>query len=396
MKKLVYLWSCFVLITLGLCFFFQVKNGKIINKIFINQNEVRRAKQSRIFEIQELINKYPCSNTDRNEKKASVICDYQSKIVNLLGIYDEHNCLKMSKESLHLARLYINTIKLSITNAIYIYFDGLIDGSQWPPAGTGQAITMTGIRRIDNLQFILEDIIERELDGDFIELGVWKGGLCILATSIFHAYKQYNRKVFLADSFDGIPPVNTKDFPADAAHVDAHTLQILSNKYTGGQEAVIKNFNLYFNMQTNRRLINQDIFTAKASTLLDVDPVEKEFNVKIEFLKGFFDKTLPIAIQQNRFRCFSVLRLDGDIYQSTWESLEYLYPYLNEEGIVIIDDFMDWEGSFKAVHDFRDKYTITTPIIQVFHGENEKLRGAYFMKPKNKNPPAKCMAKYQS
>ena len=119
-----------------------------------------------------------------------------SKIYNKVGIYDEDvgSYLGMSKDSLHLARLYINTIKLSITNAFYIYFDGLIDGNAWPPGGSGQAITMTGIRRIDNLQFVLEDAISRGLDGDFIETGVWKGGLCILATSVFHAYKQYNRK----------------------------------------------------------------------------------------------------------------------------------------------------------------------------------------------------------
>ena len=104
---------------------------------------------------------------------------------------------------------------------------------------------MTGIRRIDNLQMVLEDVIVRQLDGDFIELGVWKGGLCILATSIFHAYKQYNRKVFLADSFDGIPAVNTSAFPADAAHVGADGLGILKGTYTGGEKSVITKYFYY-------------------------------------------------------------------------------------------------------------------------------------------------------
>ena len=105
---------------------------------------------------------------------------------------------------MHLARLYI-------TNSLYVTHAGLIDGNASPPKGNCQAITMTGIRRIDNLQWILEDIIQRDIDGDFIELGAWKGGLCVLAKAIFHAYKQYDRKIFLVskDSFDGIPPVNT-------------------------------------------------------------------------------------------------------------------------------------------------------------------------------------------
>jgi hypothetical protein len=131
---------------------------------------------------------------------------------------------------------------------------------------------MTGIRRIDNLQ----------LDGDFIELGVWKGGLCILATSIFHAYKQYNRKVFLADSFDGIPAVNKSAFPADAAHVGADGLGILKGAYTGGETSVMKSFNLYFNVQSNRKLINSQSFS-QIETKQDAS--EAEFSVKIEFLK---------------------------------------------------------------------------------------------------------------
>ena len=151
--------------------------------------------KSPVFLIQEYVKKHPCTNTNE-VYKAMTVCEYNSKIHNKLGIFDEEVgfYLGMSKDYLHLARLYINTVKLSITNAFYIYFNGLIDGHAWPPGGSGQAITMTGIRRIDNLQFVLEDAISRGLDGDFIELGVWKGGLCILATAVFNAYKQYNRK----------------------------------------------------------------------------------------------------------------------------------------------------------------------------------------------------------
>ena len=141
---------------------------------------------------------------------------------------------------------------------------------------------MTGIRRIDNLQMVLEDVIVRQLDGDFIELGVWKGGLCILATSIFHAYKQYNRKVFLADSFDGIPAVNTSAYPADAAHVGMNEMAFLKGNYTGGMQTVVKNFNLYFNVQSNRNLINIETFSQIE------DPLEAEFSVKLEFLKVIF------------------------------------------------------------------------------------------------------------
>ena len=189
-------------------------NDKIItyNKI---QTNTPNHSSSQIFKINSIVKQYPCSNTDPESpfELASKRCEYQSKLENKLGIFNDKN-MQMTKSELHLARLYINTIKLSITNTFYIQYKALIDGSDWPPAGLTQAITMVGIRRVDNLQMILEDIIVRGLNGDFIELGVWKGGICILATSIFHAYKQYNRRVFLADSFEGIPPANLKEFAA--------------------------------------------------------------------------------------------------------------------------------------------------------------------------------------
>ena len=274
--------------------------------------------KSQIFRVNELFRRNPCENTNRQVNKANVRCEYQSKYNMRLGIFDEAFG-GMSADSLHLARLYINTVKLSITNSFYVSYGGLIDGSEWPPQGACQAITMTGIRRLDNLQWILEDVIQRGVKGDFIELGVWKGGLCLLAKAIFHAYRQYERKIFLADSFDGIPPVNSSAFPADAAHKGADKLDILSGKYTGGQEAVEKNFNLYFNVQSQRSTLGRN---ALAKT--QIDPLEADFSVKIEFLKGYFKDTLPVATKESRFTCFSVLRLDGDIYKSTWESLEYL------------------------------------------------------------------------
>ena len=251
-----------------------------------NPQKSKRVSNPQLMDIQRTISLIPCTNTDRDVNRANVPCEYMQRVKNRLGIFDDSGHLGMSKSELHLARLYINTIKLSITNALYIQFPGLIDGSSWPPAGqgTGQAITMTGIRRIDNLQMVLEDVIVRQLDGDFIELGVWKGGLCILATSIFHAYKQYNRKVFLADSFDGIPAVNTSVYPADAAHVGTNNLEILSGKYTGGMQTVVKNFNLYFNVQSNRNLINIETFSQIETKQ---DPLESEFSVKLEFLKVF-------------------------------------------------------------------------------------------------------------
>lgn len=80
-------------------------------------------------------------------------------------------------------------------------------------------MTMAGLRRIDNIQVLLEDVMIHEVPGDFIETGAWRGGICAVVGAIFTAYDQWNeRNLWIADSFEGIPPVNVKDFPEDKAH----------------------------------------------------------------------------------------------------------------------------------------------------------------------------------
>ena len=357
------------LVSIIILYFYFVSDysSNSVFKLYVNE-------QSQILKIEKIVEKNPCLLTETNITMS--LCDYQSKITMHIGIFDDSF---MPREALHTARLYINTVKYSVLNLFYVYFDGIIDGSLWPPQGSCQAITMSGIRRLDNLQMILEDVILRQVDGDFIELGVWKGGLCILAKAIFHAYRQYNRKIFLADSFDGIPPVNTNEYPVDKMHLGSDKFKILSSNYTGGINAVKRNFNLYFNVENKRERLSNKTF--KLENGHQENEMEKEFKVDVEFLVGYFKDSLPLAIKENKFKCFSVLRLDGDIYESTWQSLVYLYPYLNVGGLVIVDDFSGWEGAFRAVHDFRRKEKIQTPIVQVFHKEGELSNGVYFRKP---------------
>ena len=151
------------------------RTSSLIQPNFIRyQNE-----NSEIFKIEKIVEKIPCPHIDTTVTHN--LCEYQAKIKYNLGIFDESF---MSKESLHVARLYINTVKYSVLNLFYVHFDGIIDGRNWPPQGACQALTMSGLRRLDNLQMVLEDVILRQIDGDFIELGVWKGGICIFAKAI--------------------------------------------------------------------------------------------------------------------------------------------------------------------------------------------------------------------
>jgi O-methyltransferase len=71
---------------------------------------------------------------------------------------------------------------------------------------------------------------------------------------------------------------------------------------------------------------------------------------QVEFLKGWFKDTLPAL----RDRTFAVIRLDGDMYQSTIEALENLYDRVSPGGFVIIDDYGAIPACKQAVEDFRD------------------------------------------
>lgn len=197
-----------------------------------------------------------------------------------------------------------------------------IAGQLWP----GYAHTMIGLKRLDNLQYCIETVLKKGIEGDFIETGVWRGGACIFMRAVLAAYSVEDRKVFVADSFEGLPKPNAEKYPADKDN------KFHINTYLAvSQEDVENNFGKY--------------------GLLDDQVI---------FLKGWFKDTLP----QAPIKKLSILRLDGDMYGSTMEALESLYPKLSSSGFCIIDDY-PIPGCKLAVNDFRLKYGIDSEINDI-------------------------------
>lgn len=195
------------------------------------------------------------------------------------------------------------------------------DGHIWP----GYAHTMVGLKRLDNLQHCVETVIKDNVPGDLIETGVWRGGSCIFMKAVLSAYGESNRKIFVADSFEGLPKPDEK-YAADKG--DKHHIHSF---LAVSKEQVQENFRKY--------------------GLLDD---------KVEFLKGWFKDTLPTApIKQ-----LAIMRLDGDMYASTIDALENLYPKLSPGGFCIIDDYA-LPCCKSAVSDFRAKYQITEEIKEI-------------------------------
>jgi hypothetical protein len=186
---------------------------------------------------------------------------------------------------------------------------------------------MIGLARLNNLQFCVEDVLTRGVPGDLIETGVWRGGACIFMRGILKAYRVKDRRVWLADSFAGLPRPNAEKYPADAGDT-----QYSLSPVAVPLEEVKANFERY--------------------GLADE---------QVHFLKGWFKDTLPTApIKQ-----LAVLRLDGDMYESTMDGLSNLYPKLSVGGYVIVDDYNVIAGCKKAIHDYRDSNRIEDPIRDI-------------------------------
>lgn len=82
---------------------------------------------------------------------------------------------------------------------------------------------------------------------------------------------------------------------------------------------------------------------------------------QVRFLKGWFRDTLPKAPIER----LAVLRLDGDMYESTREALEHLYPRLSPGGYLIVDDYHVVPGCRRAVDEFRKQRHVTEKIVDI-------------------------------
>jgi hypothetical protein len=82
---------------------------------------------------------------------------------------------------------------------------------------------------------------------------------------------------------------------------------------------------------------------------------------QVKFLKGWFKDTLPQAPIER----LSILRLDGDLFESTMDALRALYDKVSIGGVVIIDDYNALEVCKMAVSDFRQERQIEDEIIKI-------------------------------
>jgi O-methyltransferase len=187
------------------------------------------------------------------------------------------------------------------------------------------AETMIGLGGLDNLQSCIEQVLADEVPGDLIETGVWRGGASIFMRAVLAAYEVTDRTVWVADSFQGLPPSTHEADVSDGFAWDTY------GEFAVPVDTVRANFARY--------------------GLLDE---------QVRFLVGWFKDTLPDA----PFSQLAVARLDGDLYESTWDAMTSLYPTLSPGGFLIVDDYK-LPACAKAIQHYRDAHRITDPIRQI-------------------------------
>jgi O-methyltransferase len=237
--------------------------------------------------------------------------------------------------------LYLDLLKRCLTNVIYEdpsvpmpWNDsdgGPFDlqrralGEDWP----AQAHTMIGLRRLDQIEALLTDVLRRGVPGDVIEAGVGRGGATIFMRALLAVHGDRTRRVIVADSFRGLPRTSAP---------------FLSERsYRSSQFATARRPE---NRERARSSIEQ---LARGASLDEVSRNFERYGLldeQVVFLPGWFHETLGAV------GTLAFVRIDADLYDSTIQALDSLYPRLSAGGYVVIDDYHIFDECRAAVHDY--------------------------------------------
>lgn len=197
-------------------------------------------------------------------------------------------------------------------------------GLDWPD----QAETMIGLERLDNLAFCVRRVLADGIPGDLVETGVWRGGACIFMMGVLRACGDLEKKVWLCDSFEGLPR------PASASSPDSAGVPFWEfPELAVSDREVVGNFEKY--------------------GLWDEE--------RVRIVKGWFSETLPNAPIDE----IALLRLDGDMYDSTMVALRSLYPKVSIGGYCIVDDYGCVPACAQAVDEFRREHRIEEAVERI-------------------------------
>jgi hypothetical protein len=180
--------------------------------------------------------------------------------------------------------------------------------------------TLVEIERSFALYKSVNYILGNNMQGDFVECGVWKGGSCMMIANMLMKAGVTDRKIWLYDTFEGMTKPGDKDGEFEMEEWKRQKV----------------------NEQTNN-WCRSSIDEVRSNMLQTGYPA-----ANIHYVKGKVEETIPENIPSS----IALLRLDTDWYESTKHELVHLYPLLVNKGVLIIDDYGAWEGARKATDEY--------------------------------------------
>lgn len=179
---------------------------------------------------------------------------------------------------------------------------------------------------------------KNNIEGDYVECGVWKGGAVGMIATANLKYGQQRRHIHLFDSFDDIcEPITEIDGKQAMKDIES-----LYGRKVDNYKGELKPLSGIYDSRGGHGTIEicKELIVKKIR-------YPKEY---LHFHQGWFQETLPIVAPV--LKKIALLRLDADWYTSTKICLEYLYDKVVIGGIIIIDDYGRYDGCKKAVDEF--------------------------------------------
>lgn len=226
-----------------------------------------------------------------------------------------------------LKKFNFKIIKIEKQNLSYLYPE--YSKKELKIITNAKLYTMTSYQNLNFLIRSFQHVINNNLEGDFVECGVWQGGNVILLKNLMTEYKIMRKQIYAYDTFEGMTKPTAIDKDIRFKQEKASDL-----------------------MKKNLKSLN----THNIHCYYPIDKVRKNIlnNCKdiknIKLIKGDVLKTL--LVKDNIPNKISILRLDTDWYKSTKIELEILFPKLVKNGVLIIDDYGDFLGCKKAVDEY--------------------------------------------
>lgn len=198
-------------------------------------------------------------------------------------------------------------------------------------------LTLTTHERVNALRLAVEHVVAAGIPGAIVECGVWRGGSMLAVARTLLAAGDTSRDLYLFDTFTTMPRPGPEDFDVYGRHVSEYHDVNVAHPYHS-----------YLPLDTVRAVMEESGY-----------PKER-----LHFVQGMVEDTIPASAPAT----IALLRLDTDLYVSTAHEMEHLYPRVSPGGVLLVDDYGDFQGAKKAVDEYLERHGIKLLLNRIDQG----------------------------